>query len=272
LLCWLSPHCAGVLAFALAPPLELHWWLYPCAGVILLHWRQPKCDAVTRCCHRAGVLPVLRWRPCAQHAGVIPGVGWRPHQNCTGVFTLFCWHHPPRSAGVCPIAMPLGTCHRTLRCRRVRSFAAMVMSLASLALLSWLLSSSQSMSLLSSNRWRGCPRPLGPLYTFRTLSHESPTRPLGLGGAATRPSASWPMLHRRRSLHRPLKIQQRLRRILVRPGGFCQQTTPAQSSSPSCCSSRACPEGRSRRLVVELVVRAGAPDLVSARDGKIVPA
>jgi hypothetical protein len=128
------------------------------------------------------------------------------------------------------------------------------------------------MSSLSSKHWRGCPGPLRPLYTFRTLSHESPTRPLGLGGAATRPSASWPMLRRRRSLHRPLNIRQPLRRIPVRPGDFCQQTTPAQSSSPSCCSSRACPEGCSRRLVVKLVVHAGAPGLVSARNRKTIPA
>ena len=224
---WLSPHCAGVLAFALAPPPELHWRLYPHTGVILSHWRLPKCNAVTRCCHRAGVLPVLHWRPCTQCAGIIPGVGWRPHQNCIGVFTLFCWRHSPRSAGVCPIATPLTTCHPTLRHHQVRSSAAMTMSLASLALLSRSSSSSRSMSLLLSNRRRGHPGPLQPLYTFRTLSHESPTRPLGLGGAATHPSATWPMLRRRRSLHRPLKIQQRLRRILVRSGGFCQQTTPA---------------------------------------------
>jgi hypothetical protein len=211
----------------LAPPPELHWRLYCCAGVILSHWRLPKCDAATRCCHRAGVLPVLRWHPCTQRAGIIPGIGWRPHQNCTGVFALFCWRHPPRSTGVCPIAMLLATCHRILRCCRVRSSAATATSLASLALLSRSSSLSRSMSSLPSNRWRGCPGPLRPLYTFRTLSHESPMRPLGLGGAATHPSATWPMLRRRRSLHRPLKIQQRLRRILVRPGGFCQQTTPA---------------------------------------------
>jgi hypothetical protein len=265
------PHHAGVLAFALAPPPELRWRLYPCAGVILSRWCLPKCYAATRCCHRACVLPMLHWRPCAQRAGIIPGIGWRLHQNCTGVFALFCLRHPPRSASVCPIATLLATCHCTLRRRQVRCSAATATSSASLASLSRSSSSSRSMSLLLSNCWKGCPGLLQPLYTFRTLSHESPTRPLGLGGAATRPSASWPMLHRRRSLHRPLKIRQRLWRILVHPGGFCKQTTPAQSSSPSCCSSRACPEGRSLHLVVELEIRAGAPDLVSVRDGKIIP-
>jgi hypothetical protein len=167
--------------------------------------------------------------------------------------------------------MPLATCHRTLHHCRVRSSAAMVTSLASLALLSRSSSSSRSMSLLLSNRRRGSPGPLWPLYTFRTLSHKSLMRPLGLGGAATRPSASWPMLRHRRSMHCPLKIRQCLRCIL-HPGGFCQQTTSAQSLSPSCCSSRACPEGHSHRLVVELVIHAGAPDLVSAHNRKIVPA
>jgi hypothetical protein len=148
----------------------------------------------------------------------------------------------------------------------------MVTSTSLMALLSQLYSLPRSMSSLSSNRQRGCPGPFRPLYTFRTLSHESPTRPLRLGGAATRPSASWPMLRCRRSLHRPLKIRQRLRRILVRPGGFFQQTAPARSSYPSCCSSWACPKGCSCHLVVELVIRAGTPNLMSARGGKIVSA
>jgi hypothetical protein len=114
--------CAGhhhialtFLSFALAPPPELRWRLYPHAGVLLLRWRLPKCDAATHCCHRAGVFPMLRWRPCAQHAGIISGVSWCPQQTCIGVFALFCWRHPPRSAGVCPIAMLLATCHCTLR-------------------------------------------------------------------------------------------------------------------------------------------------------------
>jgi hypothetical protein len=145
------------------------------------------------------------------------------------------------------------------------------MSSALLASLSRALSLSQSLSLLSSNCQRGRPGPLLPLTTFRTLSHKSPTRPLGLGGAATHPSASWPMLRHRRLLHCPLKIRRHLWCILVRPGDFFQQTTLAQSSSPSCCSTQVCPEGRSCHLVVKLVVRAGALDLVSARDGKIVP-
>ncbi len=30
------PHCAGILALALAPRPKLHWSFYPCAGIILL--------------------------------------------------------------------------------------------------------------------------------------------------------------------------------------------------------------------------------------------
>jgi hypothetical protein len=58
-------------------------------------------------------------------------------------------------------------------------------------------------------------------------------RPLRLGGAATRSLASWPTLRRRRSLHRPVKNRQCLRRIPVRLGGFCLQTTPAQLVTPA---------------------------------------
>jgi hypothetical protein len=58
-------------------------------------------------------------------------------------------------------------------------------------------------------------------------------RPLRLGGAATRLLASWPTLCRRRSLHCPVKDRQCLQHILVRPGGFCLQTTPAQLVTPA---------------------------------------
>ncbi len=105
--------------------------------------------------------------------------------------------------------------------------------------------------------------PPASLHFFGLLSYESPIRPLRLGDAETSPSASWPMLCHRRSLHRPVKNWQCLRHIPVRPGGFCQQTTSAQSSPPSCCSIWACPEGRSHHLVLEVIVRAGTPNLLS---------
>ncbi len=42
-------------------------------------------------------------------------------------------------------------------------------------------------------------------YTIGIVSHESPTRPLRLGGAAIHLSASGPTLRRRHSLHRLVK-------------------------------------------------------------------
>jgi hypothetical protein len=113
--------------------------------------------------------------------------------------------------------------------------------------------------------------PPASLHFFGFLSYKSPTRPLMLDGATTRLSASWPTLRCRCSLHCPVKKWQCLRLIPVRPGGFCQQTTPARSSPPSCCSSRACPEGRSHRLVLEVIVRAGTPDLLSIATEKSSP-
>jgi hypothetical protein len=93
-----------------------------------------------------------------------------------------------------------------------------------------------------------------------------------MGGTATCLFASWPTLSRWRSLHHPVKKRQCLLRIPVHPGDFCQQTTPAQSSPPSRCSSRVCPEGCSHRLVIKLVVRAGTRNFVSTCKGNIVPA
>jgi hypothetical protein len=58
-------------------------------------------------------------------------------------------------------------------------------------------------------------------------------RPLRLGGAATRSLASWLTLRRWHSLHRPVKNRQCLWRILVCPGGFRLQTTPAQLVIPA---------------------------------------
>jgi hypothetical protein len=111
--------------------------------------------------------------------------------------------------------------------------------------------------------------PPSSLHFFGLLSYKIPTRPLRLGGAATPLSASWPTLHHRRLLHHPAKKRQCLRRIPVYPWGFCEQTTPVRSSSPSCCSSRACPEGRSRRLVLEVIVRAGTLNLLSIATEKL---
>jgi hypothetical protein len=113
--------------------------------------------------------------------------------------------------------------------------------------------------------------PPASLHFFGLLSYKSPMRPLRLGSAATRPSASWPMLHRQRLLHCLVKNRQCLRHIPVCPGGFCQQTTPAQSSPPSCCSSWACPEGRSCRLVLEVIVRAGTLNLLAIAMEKLSP-
>jgi hypothetical protein len=42
-------------------------------------------------------------------------------------------------------------------------------------------------------------------YTIGIVSHESPTRPLRLGGAAIHLSASGPTLRHRHLLHRPVK-------------------------------------------------------------------
>jgi hypothetical protein len=91
------PHCAGIFALALAPLPALRWHLFPRAGIIAsLRRRLPNCDAVTRRRCRAGVL-----------AGAV------------------------LASLICPIAMQLTIrCYSTLRCRRVRSSAAMVTSLA----------------------------------------------------------------------------------------------------------------------------------------------